>query len=51
MCHLLQNSIIDVDMKGLLKLFGNLIPNNNPKPKAISVYPSKIKINLKSKTI
>ena len=43
MCHLLQNSIIDFEINGLLKLFGNFIPKNNPKPIAISVYPLKSK--------
>ena len=41
MCHLLQKSVIEVDLYGVLKLAGNLNPNNKAIPIAISEYPEK----------
>jgi hypothetical protein len=40
-CHLVQNSLMEAEKYGLLKLFVRLIPNNLADPNAISVYPEK----------
>lgn len=40
-CHLLQKSVIDTDLYGVLKFAGNLNPNNKAIPIAMSEYPEK----------
>ena len=35
-CHLFQKSIMELALKGTLKLIGNLNPNKSPRPTAIS---------------
>ena len=40
---------MDDALKGILKLNGNLNPNNSARPTAISEYPEKSKYNCKAK--
>ena len=43
MCHLDQNSVISLDINGLLKFSGIVIPNNFDTPIDRSTKPEKFK--------